>query len=90
MIHEKWQRIWCSQGYCAQVHILNLDRPFPDPRVPVTFHFLPPTSPFLFFVFPLHAAVALEPLDLEMDGPDLICALEHNTPVSTRYVAMKK
>jgi hypothetical protein len=76
-----WQG--CSHQYCAQLRILNLSYLFSDLKVSVSFYFFLPTSSFLFFVSPC-IVVALEPWDLEMDGPDLICALEHNTPVSAR------
>jgi hypothetical protein len=68
------------------MHLLNLDRLFSDLRVSISFHFLLFTSSFLFFSFSLHATVALEPLDLEVDSLDLICALQHNASVNTRYV----
>jgi hypothetical protein len=77
-----WQG--CSHQYCAQLRILNLSYLFSDLKVSVSFYFFLPTSSFLFFVS-LCIVVALELWDLEMDGPDLICALEHNTPVSIRY-----
>jgi hypothetical protein len=47
-----WQRILCSQGYCAQVYILNLDRPFLIQGFEAFFSFSPSHLSFPFFHFP--------------------------------------
>jgi hypothetical protein len=82
MAMGKWERIWCSKRYGAHVHILNLvhlsciqrhQQFYEEP--------LPPGEEGGRVLHKIGAAVRCE-----MDAPDLKCAHEHRTPLSTRYV----
>jgi hypothetical protein len=78
----------CLSATYLVVYILNLACLFSDLIVSISFCFLPPTSYFLFTFSSLHAAVVLEPLNLKINNPDLICALSHNTLSRSAYSSL--